>query len=374
LIKEMNGRLIRTPRSVDICITRRCNLHCRYCSHFTSAGDTGSDLSKEEWLKFFKELNTCAVFNISLQGGEPFIREDIEDIISGIVENRMRFSVLSNGTLVTNEMASFLASTGRCDNVQVSIDGSMPLTHDVFRGQGTFHDAIRGVKQLQRYKIPVNVRVTVHRKNIHDLDAIANLLLNDIGLDNFSTNAASFMGLCRYNSDMIQLSAQERSIAMECLLRLNKEYAGRINATAGPLAEGMLWLEMEKARRLGRGRLPGKGYLTACGGPTDKIAIRSDGVMVPCIQMSHIELGRINQDDLRKVWQSHPELHRLRERCKTSLKDFEFCRGCDYINYCTGNCPALAYMIVGTDNHPSPDACLKKFLEDGGRLPSEDFI
>jgi SynChlorMet cassette radical SAM/SPASM protein ScmE len=132
---------------------------------------------------------------------------------------------------------------------------------------------------------------------------------------------------------------------------------------------GKSWLEMERARQEGKDRLPGRGYLTGCGGFMSKIAVRADGVMVPCCQIPHIELGLINKDDLKEVWQNHPELKRLRERGDIPLNDFEFCRGCDYINYCTGSCPALAYTILGKENHPSPDACLKRFLEEGGRLP-----
>jgi SynChlorMet cassette radical SAM/SPASM protein ScmE len=159
---------------------------------------------------------------------------------------------------------------------------------------------------------------------------------------------------------------------METLLELNRKYDGRISAAAGPLAEARAWLAMEEARQEGKESIPGRGYLTSCGGPMNKIAVRADGVMVPCGQISHIELGRINQDNLREVWQNHPELKRLRERRNIPLSDFEFCRACDYINYCTGNCPALAYTLLGDENHPSPDACLKRFLEEGGRLPDEE--
>jgi SynChlorMet cassette radical SAM/SPASM protein ScmE len=364
-------KLMKTPRSVDLSITNRCNLRCTYCSHFTGAGDVGHDLPREEWLQFFEELNRCAVMNVTIGGGEPLCRKDLPELIEGIVSNRMRFNILSNGTLITDDMAAFLASTGRCDGVQISIDGSVPTTHDACRGEGNFLKAMQGIKALQKYNVPVPIRVTIHRQNVGDLENVAKLLLEDIGLPSFSTNAASHMGLCRQNAEQVQLTAEDRSLAMETLLKLEKKYNGRISATAGPLAEGRDWLEMEEACQQKIEMIPGRGHLSGCNGPMEKLAVRADGIMVPCGQMSHIELGRINRDDLQMVWQEHPELEKLRERHNIPLSDFEFCQSCEYINYCTGNCPALAYTIVGKENHPSPDACLKRFLEAGGRLPEE---
>ncbi|MCP3954044.1 MAG: SynChlorMet cassette radical SAM/SPASM protein ScmE [Desulfobacterales bacterium] len=360
---------MKTPRAVDIAITHRCNLRCQYCSHFSGPGDSGRDLPVAEWLTFFEELGRGAVFHVTLQGGEPFYREDLEEIVRGIVRNRMRFNILSNGTLITREKAIFLADTGRCDGVQVSIDGSEPITHDTFRGAGTFHRAVRGVEFLQAQAVPVSVRVTIHRQNVHHLESIARFLLEEIGLDGFSTNAASPMGLCRQNRDLIQLTPSERSAAMQSLLVLSRKYPGRISAAAGPLAEARMWRAMVTAADRNAAAFSDCGCLSACSGPHCKLAIRADGVMVPCVQMSHIDLGRIKRDSLADTWQSHPELIRLRRRKGTLLDAFEFCQGCRYRNYCTGNCPALAYLITGKDNHPSPDACLKRFEEAGGVLP-----
>jgi SynChlorMet cassette radical SAM/SPASM protein ScmE len=281
----------------------------------------------------------------------------------------MRFNILSNVTFITDEMAAFLASTGRWDGVQVSIDGSVPMTHDACRGEGNFMRAMRGIRSLKKYNVPVPVRVTIHKHNVRDLENVAELLLEEIGLPSFSTNSASYMGLCRQNAEQVQLTAEDRSLAMETLLKLEKKYNGRISATAGPLAEGRDWLEMEKACQQKIEMIPGRGHLSGCNGPMEKLAVRADGVIVPCDQMSHVELGRINRDNLQEVWQEDAALKRLRERHKIALSDFEFCQGCEYIPFCTGNCPALAYTILGIENHPSPDACLKRFLEAGGRLP-----
>jgi len=233
---------------------------------------------------------------------------------------------------------------------------------------------VRGLKLLMKHRVPATVRVTIHRKNVRELDGVARFLLEEIDIPNFGTNSASYMGLCRQNADDVQLTTEDRVLAMETLLRLNQKYNGRINATAGPLAEARGWLEMERARKEGKERIPGRGFLTGCGGPMSKMAVRADGIMVPCIQLSHIELGRINKDSLEEVWQNHPELKKMRERCHIPLSKFEYCQDCPYINYCTGNCPATSYTITGEVDFPSPDACLKRFLEEGGRLPDMNLF
>lgn len=362
-------RLMRSPSSMEVAITGKCNLRCLYCFHFTSALDVPEDLPKEEWLDFFDELGRLAVMDVTVEGGEPFVRPDLPEIIEGLVKNRLRYSILSNGTLITDELAAFLAVTRRCNSVQVSIDGSKPETHDACRGQGNFFKAVQGLEHLKRHGVGVTVRVTINRHNLEDLPEVARYLLVDLGLPGFSTNSADYMGICRSQADKIQLTAADRSRAMELLYELEEKYPGRIAATAGPLAEARDWEKIIRDREEGKQPTSGRGHLVSCGGTYSKLGVRCDGVIVPCLLMSHLELGRINRDDLREIWQHHPELTRIRERHSIPLNDFSFCRDCEYLAYCAGGCPAVAYTRTGQDSHPNPDGCLRRFLEEGGRLP-----
>jgi SynChlorMet cassette radical SAM/SPASM protein ScmE len=366
---SVKSSVMRTPRSVDVEITSRCNLRCRYCYYFDNPSVTYKDLPTDEWLKFFDELGQCAVMDVTIQGGEPFIRKDLPVLIDGIVKNQMRFSILSNGTLIDDEIAAYIADTGRCDSVQVSVDGSCSETHDVCRGKGSFEGAIRGIRILRHHDIPVTVRVTIHHYNIHDLENIAHFLLDDLGLRGFSINSAGYLGSCQKSSHELLLTTLDRESAMETLLRLAERYQGSISAMAGPLAEARRWRRMEEACSEGAPQFPDGGYLTGCGCPSNKIAVRADGPIIPCCMLAHIELGRINQDSLAEVWQLSPALNSLRQRHTVELDSFEFCADCTYIPYCTGNCPGLAYTLTGQVNHPSPDACLRRYLEDGGKLP-----
>lgn len=365
----ISPRVMRTPRSVDLEITPRCNLRCRYCYFFDNPDVTYQELSTGEWLTFIDELGQCGVMNVCLAGGEPFIREDLPELIEAIVRNRMRFTLLSNGTLINNDIAEFIAKTGRCDVVQVSIDGSCAEVHETGRGKDSFAKAVRGIKILQKHGIPVTSRMTIHRHNVHDLENTAHFLLEELQLPGFTTNAAGYLGSCRKNADDLLLTIEDRQTAMETLLKLEQKYNGRITAQAGPLADAESWARMEKAHKKSTPKFNNGGNLTGCGCPTNKIAVRADGVIVPCSMLSHMKLGRINKDILQDVWQKNRDLQKLRNRHLIPLESFKECAGCNYVSYCTGNCPGLAYTLTGNVNEPSPDACLKKFLSEGGKIP-----
>ena len=235
------------PRTIDVELTARCNLRCKYCYFFENPDIEYIDLPTDEWIRFFDELGSIGVMEVTLAGGEPFFRNDLKQILDSIVKNRMRFSLLSNGGLITDDIAAYIKQTGRCNSVQVSLDGSCAEIHDTGRGHGSFTGAIRGLGILQKHDIKTSVRYTIHHLNVGDLEDAAKLLLEDLALPGFSTNAASYFGNCRKNADEIMLTHADRIKAMKTLVDLNKKYNGRITAAAGPLAEAKHFDKMQKA-------------------------------------------------------------------------------------------------------------------------------
>ena len=364
----MNPSVMRTPRAVDIELTAQCNLRCRYCYFFNNPAVEYRDLDTDTWLTFFDELGRLGVMSVTLAGGEPFCRADLCTLLDGIVRNRMRFALLSNGALIDDALAAYLAASGRCDHVQISLDGSHPATHDAARGKGAWEGAVRGIRTLQRYQVPVTVRLTIHHYNVDDLDAAAHFLLEELGLPGFSTNAAGYLGNCQRHAGELLLTTAERQRAMATLVALNRQYGDRIRALAGPLAEAHMWRRMEAARAAGAPAFANGGRLTGCNCTFSKITVRADGAIIPCTMLPHMVLGYINRDALADVWQGAPGLAGLRTRHAIPLHDFDACAGCAYQPYCTGNCPGLAYSLAGQVDHPSPNACFRQFLRAGGTL------
>lgn len=355
-----------TPRSVDISITGRCNLRCKYCFYANEMA-ASRDLSTDTWLSFFDELGCLGVMDVCLTGGEALSRPDIFDLIDGVIANRMRYTILSNGTLINEQVVKRFEvgkRRSRLDQFQISIDGSRPEIHNLSRPK-SFHRALRSLKLVKDAGFPVTVRVTINKHNLNDLDNIATLLLEEVGLSSFSTNEAFPMGAGCQNRAQVSLNAIEMRQAMETIARLQLKYPGRLTALAGPQAKMTSYAEMEHAHSTGEKSTRWQmGYLTGCGCIFSKISILHDGTIVPCHLLDQSRLGNITENSLKDIWLEHPILKSLRERRTIPMQQVPGCETCEWASYCNGSCPGLAQQLTGDYNRANPFDCYRLFLQD----------
>ncbi len=356
------------PQSLDISLTGRCNLRCQYC-FYNDEMVSLSDLSTNRWLSLFEELGNLAVQRVTLSGGEVFTRPDLFELIDGVINNKMRYSLLTNGTLITDKtIAAFEIGKRRLrmDSIQVSIDGSCAAVHNKSRPPDSFGRAIRALHLLKEADFPVTVRVTINHHNVDDLENIAALLLDDLDLSGFSTNEAEEMGTARcYGQDVI-LTEAERRQAYATLASLNLRYDNRISASAGPLAMGREFADIENRIRQGENSMEGRGTLSSCGGVFNKMAILHDGTMVPCNLLPSFSMGTIGQTRLQEAWLHHPSINTVRYRQKIPLLSLPECSDCEYTGFCTGGCPATVMTKFGKLNAADPKCCYRLFRKQGG--------
>ncbi|MBW2616248.1 MAG: SynChlorMet cassette radical SAM/SPASM protein ScmE [Deltaproteobacteria bacterium] len=361
------------PKSLDISLTGKCNLHCKYC-FYAEEMQSRQDLPTDQWQAFFEELGHLAVRDVCLSGGEVFVRPDLWELIDSVIENRMRYSILTNGTLLADKLIQEFEigkRRKRLNSIQVSIDGSCPEVHDKSRGRGSFDKAVRGLRLLKEAGFPVTSRVTVNRYNVDDLENIAGLLLDDIGLNSIGTNDAMPMGAGCSNQSSITLLPEQQVKAMESLARLAERYDGRVQATAGPLAKWRGYREMEHAKETGEKTTTWQmGYLTACGCMCSKLSVHHDGLITPCNILAKLEMGKMNVDSLKETWKTHPTLQALKDRRKIPMDQVPGCEACEWAPYCNGSCPGLAYEMTGDFNRANPHDCYRRFLEETGGLPA----
>lgn len=141
--------------SLDLEVTRRCNLRCDYCFVGWSR-DWTADLPVATALEIIRE-GAGRFPVLHLTGGEPFAYREIFALIeAGLEHGYEEILINTNGTLLTPEMIGRLAVHRARVAVSVSLDGPAEL-HDRVRGEGRFGEAALAIEAL----LGAGIRVTV---------------------------------------------------------------------------------------------------------------------------------------------------------------------------------------------------------------------
>jgi uncharacterized Fe-S cluster-containing radical SAM superfamily protein len=138
-----------------------CNLHCDYCCVRSSPSAPRRELGLERVRRIAREAADLGVKEIFVTGGEPFLLEDIGDILLACAEVAPT-TVLTNGMLFTGRRGESLRALPRDRIVlQISLDSATPELHDLHRGAGTWARTREGVQRARTHGFRVRLAATV---------------------------------------------------------------------------------------------------------------------------------------------------------------------------------------------------------------------
>jgi len=165
-------------------ITNKCNLRCSHCyqNNYTNSLDMSIQELKDIANKLFPILSKWKKKgDISITGGEPFIRKDLFPFLEYLDSSQeiSHLHILSNGTLITDEVIEGLKKFTKLDSIQISLDGSYPETHDRIRGPGNFDKAIKGIRILISNGMDVKIMYTLQRCNMKDIPSLIDLAIKE---------------------------------------------------------------------------------------------------------------------------------------------------------------------------------------------------
>ncbi len=178
------------PVLSEIAVTYRCNLACQFC--YAGCGCRKDIRAEECSLDQLKRVLTvirkeAEVPSVSFTGGEPTLRADLPDLVRFAKSLRMWTNLITNGTLVTPNLAATLKAAG-LDSAQVSLEAADARLHDrIVRSPGAFEKTLVGLRALRDADIRVHTNTTISALNKDYLNAIL-ALVRDEGFDKFSMN------------------------------------------------------------------------------------------------------------------------------------------------------------------------------------------
>lgn len=137
------------PFSCLFQVTNRCNMRCEICGFWRDPASPAEELNLTDIARMAEELAEIGCFLISLEGGEPLLRPDLEDIIR-ILSNRHSVILYTNGWHIDPLRAKALFANGLL-HAGVSIDYPDPSRHDAQRGcPGAFEQAWKAVDAFRQ--------------------------------------------------------------------------------------------------------------------------------------------------------------------------------------------------------------------------------
>ncbi|NMB78257.1 MAG: radical SAM protein, partial [Methanomicrobiales archaeon] len=167
--------LPRLPLEGSLDFTYRCNNNCRHCWLRIPAGSPKKqrELTLDEIIHIVDEARGMGCRSWSLSGGEPMIRPDFPEIFDYVTKKSASYSLNTNGTLITPEIAELMTRKGR---KMVALYGASEAVHDhITRKKGSYKATMKGFSLLQDAGAKFVVQLVPMKDNYHEYLAMVEL-------------------------------------------------------------------------------------------------------------------------------------------------------------------------------------------------------
>ncbi|WP_424358772.1 radical SAM protein [Methanocella sp. MCL-LM] len=176
MIKTIVRTLVpRIPREGYLDLTYRCNNNCRHCWLWTPDNEKTrkDELSFQELKDIVDEARSMGCNRWLISGGEPMLREDFPEIFDYITSKSVSYSLNTNGTLITSEIAQLLKRKG---SKMIALYGATAEVHDyVTRNPGSFDATMRGFANMKGAGAGFIVQLVPMQANYHQFDDMVRL-------------------------------------------------------------------------------------------------------------------------------------------------------------------------------------------------------
>lgn len=327
-----------TPVYVVWEITLACNLKCAHCGSRAGKVRPG-ELTTQQCFDVIDSLHQLGTREISIIGGEAFLRKDWTDIIRRIAQYGMGCSMQTGAYNLTEERIVAAKEAG-IKAVGVSIDG-LEATHNAIRGRSqSFTHALHCLTLLKKHGIPSGVNTTITRLNQHELSELLDILVRH-GITGWQIQLAVAMGNAADNSQKLLMQPYE---LIEFYEHLHALYH-RALAHSVYIQPGNNIGYFGPYEHLWRGG--DKRFFSGCSAGQTVMGIEADGRIKGCPSLPTTDYtgGNVKDMSLQDIWNHSHQIHFTRYRNAGEL--WGGCKDCYYRHSCMAGCSWTSHVLFG---------------------------
>lgn len=328
------------PAHLTIPVTLRCNANCIMCF----MRDRNSDFSKikeaklDDIKRVLKEASEIGVDDIKIFGGEPFVREDIFDILEECAHLDLGIYVFTNGIFLSKrenvKRLSKILSNAPFHKVQVSLEGNREI-HNKQRPGADYDLVLKSLQNLKEEEVRFFTNTTITKDNIQDIEHVIKIGVK-YGAEGVSFSPMLLLGRGNY------LIA--KALSPKELLDLKKEFRNLRKKYEGIYIEALIQTPPFLDENI-RPHKTSKFIPRTCKGFSYEMSILPDGSLIPCdLWVHHPKYWGENvyEKGLMHAWHSS-ELSKYFRNLPVKGK----CSYCEYKENCERGCPLVTLTVTG---------------------------
>ncbi len=320
-LEFVRNMFAKNLNAITLFVTSRCNSRCKGCFYMKSL-NAANDISLEQLEKIFSGFPKFKAVLIS--GGEPFIRNDIVDVIKLLARvNGIDTVCIPTNGLLTEKIAAavkkMLVDMPKLNlGIYLSIDG-LGETHDKIRGiPGNFKTAmvtlaaLKKLKQTRNFNLTVNT--TIMLENYKELERLTEYI-KGLGIDNHTFDILRVV----HNTITVNLPPMQELKKINKLREKTKVYYAK-NSILSKFHTAM------KERYMGKvqlGVLKGKKWNFGCVAGQNKPVVYANGDFSLCELLP--PLGNLKEKSFGELWNSE-----LAKQQREAIKN----HACDCTHIC----------------------------------------
>ncbi len=340
-------------------ITLRCDLACRHCG--SRAGRARPDeLSTDEALDLVRQLAELKTKEVTLIGGEAYLRDDWQTIARAVRDRGMELTMVTGGRGMTAERAREVKAAG-VQSISVSVD-ALEAMHDQLRGvKGSWRAAMDAIGHLRAAGVPVSANTQIARPALRQIEPLLEKLI-EADVHSWQVSMTVPMGRAADEPELILEPFQVLEV-MPLIARAKRRLAS---------VKKRLWPGNDIGyfgpyETLLRGTMP-RGHMSSCGAGRITLGIEADGSIKGCPSLPTKDYvgGNVRDNTLRDIWERASALRFTRDRTLDDL--WGYCRDCYYGDECRGGCSWTAHVVYGrAGNNPFCHHRALEYLRQGKR-------
>ncbi|EDZ64740.1 coenzyme PQQ biosynthesis protein E [beta proteobacterium KB13] len=316
-------------------ITYRCPLHCAFCYNPTDYADhTKNELNTDEWIKVLGDARKMGALQLGISGGEPLLRDDIEDIVTEANQLGYYSNLITSGVGLTEKRIDAFKAGG-LDHIQLSMHDITEEISNFVTDTKTFKLKQKVAAMIKDRGYPMVLNVVIHRYNIGHIKEILEMA-EKLGADYVELANTQYYGWSLINRNQL-MPTKEQIDEAEKITNEFREYIGNKMKIFFVVPD--YYAERPKKCMNGWGEV--------------FMIVTANGDVLPCHSarvLPNIDFPNVKNDQLNEIWYDSSAFNKYRG--DDWMK--EPCRSCSEKENDLGGCRCQAYLLSGDAEGADP--------------------